>query len=62
MSKQEKREILYLEYRIEKKRVVELERGNMLHRGKSTAKQYMDRGSKRGSKRERWAEELKEDV
>ena len=36
-----------------KKRVVELEGGNILHRGKNTAKQYVDRGSKRGSKRER---------
>jgi len=54
VSKQEKRKILYLEYRIEKKkRVVELEGGNILHRGKNTAKQYVDRGSKRGSKRER---------
>ena len=36
----------------EKKRVVELERSSILHRGKSTVRQYTDRGFKKYSKRE----------
>jgi len=41
---------------------VELRGSNVPYRGKSAAKQYIDRGSERHSKRGGWTERLKEDV
>jgi len=53
VSEQERRRILYPECRIEKKKVIELERSSISHKEKTTARWYMDRNSERCNKRER---------